>query len=312
MFKSPLALFYAIIVHAILISVLVFTFDWSKDEDPHAKVEVVQAVAVDESKVEKQIENLKKIEERKRLEEQARQKKLQKQADDAKRARELEEQRLADTKKKRQLELKKSAEQEQKRKAEEIRLAKLKEKRIAEQKENEQLEIKRKREEEKLKKVREEQERVAEKQRQQEAAERKQREAEQQMLDQLLAEEEKQRIKQKEAAQQLALNKQQEAKNQSIITQYKGLIQNKISSNWRIPLSAKNAKPDEKCVLAVQLIPGGDVKHAEAVLGSCDPALKNSIEAAVYKAAPLPLPDDPALFENFRDLRLVFYPNESK
>jgi hypothetical protein len=32
------------------------------------------------------------------------------------------------------------------------------------------------------------------------------------------------------------------------------------------------------------------------------------VEYAVYKAAPLPLPEDPALFDNFRDIEFLFSP----
>ena len=85
-----MALFYAIVVHAILIGVLVFSFDWSGDEENQPKVKVVQAVAIDESKIKKQIQKLKKIEDRKRRQEETWQRKLKKQADDAKRARERE------------------------------------------------------------------------------------------------------------------------------------------------------------------------------------------------------------------------------
>ncbi len=303
--RSPMALFYAILVHIILVGVLVFSFDWTGDEEHQVKVKVIQAVAVDESKIKKQIEKLKNIEDRKRRNEEARQRKLQKQAEDAKRAREREEKRLAEAKKNRESENQKIKQQEKKRKVEEKRLAEAQKKRKAS-------EIKRKREEAKLKKARDEQKRIAEKKRKQEEKERKQREAEQVMLDELLAEEEADTKKQKQAEEQLALAQAKNAKNATIIDKYRSLIRNKIESKWRIPLQYQKANADFKCEVHVQLIPGGIVKHAEAVSGKCDPALKNSIESAVFKASPLPMPPNPNLFGHFREISLIVKPPESK
>jgi len=293
------------VVHAILVGVLVFSFDWSGDESKQPKVKVVQAVAVDESKVKKQVDKLKKIEDRKRRKEEARQRKLQKQADDAKKAREREEKRLAEAKKNRVSETQKVKNQEKKRKLEEKRLADAKKKR-------QDVELKAKREEAKLKRARKEQKRIADQKKKQEEIEARQREAEQLMLDQLLAEEDALNEKQKQAADQLALAKEQEGKNATIIDKYKSLIRNKIESKWTIPLQFRKSNKDYKCEVYVQLIPGGIVKHAETVSGKCDPGLKVSIESAVFKASPLPMPPDPGLFGHFREISLIVKPPESE
>jgi colicin import membrane protein len=44
------------------------------------------------------------------------------------------------------------------------------------------------------------------------------------------------------------------------------------------------------------------------VRSSGDPLFDQSVEKAVYKAAPMPLPPDAALFKYFRELRLIFRP----
>jgi len=300
-----MALFYAILVHAILIGALIFSVDWTGDEENQPKVKVVQAVAVDESRIKKQIEKLKKIENRKRRQEEARQHKLQKQAEDAKRAREREEKRLAEAKKNLESENQKTKKQEKKRKIEEKRLA-------AAQKKRKDADLKAKREEAKRKKARKERENIAKEKRKREDKKRLQREAEQAMLDELLADEEAQREKQLAADKQLALTQEKNAKNATIIDKYRSLIRNKIESKWRIPIQFKQANANFKCEVYVQLIPGGIVKHAEAVSGKCDPALKNSIESAVFKASPLPMPPDPSLFGNFREISLIVKPPESK
>jgi colicin import membrane protein len=58
----------------------------------------------------------------------------------------------------------------------------------------------------------------------------------------------------------------------------------------------------------VTQIPGGTV--AAVRMGACngDEAVRRSIEAAVLRASPLPLPADPRLFE--RNLRFSFKPEQ--
>jgi colicin import membrane protein len=60
--------------------------------------------------------------------------------------------------------------------------------------------------------------------------------------------------------------------------------------------------------LYVTQIPGGQVTGVR--IGNCpaDDAVRRSIEAAVLRASPLPMPANQALFE--RNLRFVFKPEE--
>jgi len=44
------------------------------------------------------------------------------------------------------------------------------------------------------------------------------------------------------------------------------------------------------------------------VRSSGDPTFDRSVETAVYRAAPLPLPPDSALFDRFRELQFIFSP----
>lgn len=50
-----------------------------------------------------------------------------------------------------------------------------------------------------------------------------------------------------------------------------------------------------KCKLRIQIGPSGQVLLAEIVASSGNDLFDNSVKSAVYKAAPLPLPDDPSL-----------------
>lgn len=134
----------------------------------------------------------------------------------------------------------------------------------------------------------------AELRREQELAER-QKQAEQALQAQLAAEEE-QRQEAARAARAMA-----EAEK------YKVLIRQKVSRNWSRPPSSAGGL---QCVVRVRLVPGGEVLQATVVRSSGDAPFDRSVENAVYKASPLPLPEDPELFSYFREIEFVFSPKE--
>lgn len=86
---------------------------------------------------------------------------------------------------------------------------------------------------------------------------------------------------------------------------YKGLIRQKVERNWVRPASADAGL---ECVVRVRVVPGGEVIEAKVVRSSGNGAFDRSVENAVYKATPLPLPGDAQLFEYFRELEFVFKP----
>jgi len=78
----------------------------------------------------------------------------------------------------------------------------------------------------------------------------------------------------------------------------------RIQRAWIRPPSAQ---PGIECIVLVSQVSGGEVTSVR--VDSCsinDAALRESVEAAVYRASPLPPPPNPALFE--RNLRLIFAP----
>jgi colicin import membrane protein len=80
----------------------------------------------------------------------------------------------------------------------------------------------------------------------------------------------------------------------------------RITRAWIRPPSARAGI---ECKVAVSQVPGGDVTSVRVLSCSIpDPALRESVEAAVYRASPLPPPPDPALFE--RNLELTFAPQD--
>jgi colicin import membrane protein len=95
------------------------------------------------------------------------------------------------------------------------------------------------------------------------------------------------------------------ARDQSVVAEYIGYIQERIQRSWLRP---PGSPAGLSCVVQVGLIPGGEVARVQIVRSSGDPVFDRSVETAVYKASPLPLPSDAALFKHFRDLRLIFKP----
>jgi colicin import membrane protein len=67
-----------------------------------------------------------------------------------------------------------------------------------------------------------------------------------------------------------------------------------------------SAQPGLNCEVRVTQVPGGTVTGVQVGRCNGDESVRQSIEAAVYKASPLPPPSDPALFE--RDLVVTFKP----
>jgi len=83
------------------------------------------------------------------------------------------------------------------------------------------------------------------------------------------------------------------------------LIRDKVTRAWIRPPSARAGV---NCEVHVTQVPGGVVTGVQ--IGSCngDDAVRASIEAAVYRASPLPMPSNPDLFD--RNLRFDFHPDE--
>lgn len=94
------------------------------------------------------------------------------------------------------------------------------------------------------------------------------------------------------------------ARNSAALANWESMIAAKITRAWLRP---PTAKAGIDCMLNVTQVPGGDVTQVS--IGECngDQAVRDSIEAAVYRASPLPPPPDPALFD--RTLKIRFKPD---
>jgi len=65
-----------------------------------------------------------------------------------------------------------------------------------------------------------------------------------------------------------------------------------------------------KCTLYVRMIPGGDVVEARVIQSSGNQSFDRQAENAVRKAAPLPVPSNPRLFQRMREIKFVFDPEQ--
>jgi len=271
---SPLAVGLAIVVH---IALLAFVFVKIEHRirptvvAPQVKSEnVVDAVAVDSQVLEKEKERKRQLE----LDKQRKIKEDKRKKAEEKRIKE-EKRKKAEADKKRQAEEKKKAAAKKKRDAEKKKKAEAEKKRKAEEKKK--ADAKKKREAEKKKKA------AAEKKRKEAAAKKKREDA----------------LKKKmegEARQRRAA---------TALSQYVPRIQQKVEVNWRLPPSgAAGCNPTVRVTLARD----GTVQSAKVVKSSGNGYCDRSVETAFMRASPIPIPQDPELYSEFKVIDFPFRP----
>jgi colicin import membrane protein len=279
--ERPRPFVYAVLVHLMLLAVLIFSFDWTPSIRPTtaSKPAPVQAVVVDAAQLDAEVKRQKQLEEQKQREVQEKLKRAEEQAKAAEEKRQQEDKRAAEVKRQREEQARKQA--EEKRKAEVAARQKAeaeKQRKAAEAEKQRQEEAKRKAE--------------AEKKRQEEAARKA---AEQEMQARLAAEQERMATQRRSAMQRM-------------IDEYVLYIQEKVQRSWIRPPSSGS---ELSCTVEVRLIPSGEVIDAQIVRSSGNAAFDRSVEAAVFKASPLPVPPDAEVMEQFRSLRFEFKPGSA-
>jgi colicin import membrane protein len=95
-----------------------------------------------------------------------------------------------------------------------------------------------------------------------------------------------------------------QVRNSGALVSWVSQIAARIQRAWLRPPSARQGI---QCVLHITQAPGGQVLSAKIESCNGDQAVRESIEAAAYRASPLPPPPDPSLFE--RDLEVTFRPD---
>jgi colicin import membrane protein len=89
------------------------------------------------------------------------------------------------------------------------------------------------------------------------------------------------------------------------VGRYTDMIRSKIRRNIVMPPDVPESAVAE---FKVTLLPDGSVMEAELLKSSGNPAYDDAAERAIYKAQPLPLPQDAGLQKKFRELRLTIRP----
>jgi colicin import membrane protein len=182
---------------------------------------------------------------------------------------EIERQRLEEIRQREEEAARQKALEEQRRKEEAERKRQQEE---AERKRREEAELEERRRQAEL-------ERQREIERQREENERMRREEDQEALASAIAAEE-------------ARN---EARNSDEMTAYLFALQQRVVRNWSPPPS----RPDGlSCEVRVRQTPGGEVLDARVLSCNGDAAVERSIEAAVRRASPLPVPQNSLLFDS--------------
>jgi len=277
------ALGAAVGIHLLLLLVMFFGVNWTDNAKPLPATPVVQAKVVDQAALDKEIKKLKAAEDKKRK---------------------AEEKKLADLKKKREKEQRRIKELEKKRKQQEAaeKKRKAEAKRKAAEKKKQEAAKKKRLTEENKKKAAAEKKRKAEEAARKAAAEKK-RKAEEVARKKAEAEKKKAEA----AARQLELEAQYQAEQDLTEKQLiMAAIQQKVDRNWlRPPGTPQNLS----CEVRVRLGANGSVLLVSIIKSSGDVGFDRSVESAVSKADPLPMPTSPRLVSQFRDIRFVFKPS---
>jgi len=283
----------AVVFHIIFLGALFI--NWQMDEPQKIVMEqgdIVQVTSVDANRYEAEIKKIEDKKQAKLNQEKKRQEREERRAREYEQKKKKEQQKKAKQEKARKLAKKKAAEDKRKKeeadklkKEEADKLKKEEAQRKEEQKKKE--EAKRKKEQKKIEELR----RKKEEKRQEDERKRK------------VAEEKK---RQAELKQQEERNRAERARrSKGIINKHVAMIAQKIERNWRQPL---DAPPRLNCKIDIVLLPSGNVVSVKVVESSGNQSFDRSVETAVRKASPLPVPSDSVIFKQFEVMRLRFEP----
>jgi len=283
-FSRPVrAVILAVLVHVAFGLLLGLSLSFKPQVIKPGIAKPVKAIVIDRSTITHE-ETSKKEAEKKRKKESEKKRKAEA---EKKRKKEAEKKRKAEAEKKRKKEA------EKKRKAE----AEKKRKKEAEKKRKAEAEKKRKKEAEKKRK------KEAEKKRKAEAEKKRKKEAEKKRK----AEAEKKRKAEAEKKREAEKAREQEKQDAySALYSLVGAIKGKIEGNW----SNRLACSGQEVTISVKVNISGEVTAVKMLGDSGDDACRRSAENAVYKASPLPFPDNPRFFKWLdQEFTIIFKPD---
>ena len=287
------SLLYSLLLHGVVVAALVVNYDATRKPvfKPKPRENIVEAVTVDETAVERELQRLKELEQEKQraMEQKLKDLEVLAEAEEAKR-REAEKKKQAAERQRQEAEQRKVA--AEKKRKEEQRKQVVERKRIEDEKRQAEAELKRI--EEKKRKAEAERERIEEEQRQ--------AEAERQRL-----EEEKRRQAEAEAERKRLVEEQR--------AQDRNTLQDIVEQIYLLVTASFNKTGLPKgleCVLSVQTIPGGEVMNVTINKSSGNEVFDRRAVNAVNNASPLPLPADPAVLDRLglRKFNFKFAPRD--
>lgn len=298
-----IALIAAVVLHVIILSFLLVEMNFTPAKPrlnmavtPKGSPKVIQAVSVDESQVQQAVAKLKREQRSQALARQRQIAKMKSEAQKSLRQQQLAKKHLAKLKKQQALAVK----QQQKKLAllkkqqanADKQLNKIKQAAKQQQKQQQQEKLK-------LAKLKQQRQAAAKKLAQQKKslAKTHQKKAIQSDAEKML----QQQLAQDQA--QLTAAKQQQIDRE--VVRYTALIKQVIGQNWNVP---DGTKKNASCILLIRLSPTGTVLNVKLARSSGDAVLDRSAEAAVYKASPLPLPNNKELISMFKEIRLTVRP----
>lgn len=307
-----LPIIFSVLLHGAIAVVLLANVDFSDKPKPvvmqASTKPIINAVAVDNKKLEQQINKIKKQKADEKAAEEKRIRDLERRAQEARKKRDAEQKRIQDLEKKR-----KQKEAEKKKADDAAKKAKLKQKQEQDRAKKAEAERKRKVEERKkaekaaadakAKRLKaEEDARKAEAERKRKAeAERKRKEKEAREAKERA---EQERMMQEQLAQEQALRQQARRKQQlSEIDRYRALIVQTIQRNLLIDDTTMVGK---SCKLTINLASNGFVTNVVPTGG--DKVVCDASVTAIYKAQTLPVSEDPEVFKMMSKISLTVDP----
>ena len=294
---NSVAFSIALVFHILFFGALFFNWQMDKPKKIVLKQgDVVQVTAVDANSYEAEI---KKIEDKKQAEQQRiKQRKAEekRKKQELKKKQQLEKKRKAEAKKKQEQQKKAAEKKQQERRQAAIAKEKLLEEKRAKEKLKKEQENKNKKEQARKKAEQEKQRKLKEKKKQQEAEKKRKAEQEKKRQAELRAEKKRKEKRDKAVWEQ---------KSKEIIKRHVALISNKIEQSWRQPL---NVPAYLTCRVNIKLHSTGKVISVKVIESSGNQSFDRSVEIAVRRASPLPVPTDVRLAKEFKEMNLVFEP----
>lgn len=286
----------AVVFHLIFLSLLLF--NWEMDKPKHIVLEqgdVIQVSSVDANSYDAEIKKIKqKKHQDERLKEQRKQQQIKKKQQEKKRRSEAKKKKQREAAALKDKQLKEKQHQEDVAKQKAIAKKKAEAKKVADAKKAADAK------------------KVAEAKK---AAEAKKIAAAKKKAKQEKAIQEAKRKAEAEKKRQAELQRQQKRereqwlqKSKGIVNRHAAMISRKIEQNWRQPLDVGS---NLSCRVNIKLQPSGKVISVRVLESSGSLSFDRSVETAVRKASPLPVPENRELFEQFRDLTLSFEPGKN-